>query len=66
MEATSLDNAVEAMLAPEPSEENQSEAVEAAEAPTQDVESEAVEDVAGGDDDVGIRRRHRRRRICRR
>ncbi|MDB4340077.1 hypothetical protein OAA13_00325 [Crocinitomicaceae bacterium] len=52
MEATSLDNAVEAMLAPEPSEENQSEAVEAAEAPTQDVESEAVEDVAGGDDDV--------------
>ena len=52
MEATSLDNAVEAMLAPEPSEENQSEAVEAAEAPTQDVESEAVEDVAGSDDDV--------------
>ena len=52
MEATSLDNAVEAMLAPEPSEENQSEAVEAAEAPTQDVESEAVEDVAEGDDDV--------------
>ena len=45
MEATSLDNAVEAMLAPEPSEENQSEAVEAAEAPTQDVESEAVEDI---------------------
>jgi hypothetical protein len=40
------------MLAPEPSEENQSEAVEAAEAPTQDVESEAVEDVAEGDDDV--------------
>jgi hypothetical protein len=39
-------------LAPEPSEENQSEAVEAAEAPTQDVESEAVEDVAEGDDDV--------------
>ena len=52
MEATSLDNAVEAMLAPEPNEENQSEAVEATEAPTQDVESEAVEDVAGGDDDV--------------
>ena len=52
MEATSLDNAVEAMLAPEPSEENQSEAVEAAEAPSQDVESEAVEDVAEGDDDV--------------
>ena len=52
MEATSLDNAVEAMLAPEPSEENQSEAVEATEAPTQDVESEAVEDVAEGDDDV--------------
>lgn len=52
MEATSLDNAVEAMLAPEPSEENQSEAVEAAEAPTQDVESEAVEDVAEGNDDV--------------
>jgi len=52
VEATSLDNAVEAMLAPEPSEENQSEAVEAAEAPTQDVESEAVEDVAEGDDDV--------------
>ena len=52
MEATSLDNAVEAMLAPEPSEENQSEAVEAAEAPTQDVESEEVEDVAEGDDDV--------------
>ena len=52
MEATSLDNAIEAMLAPEPSEENQSEAVEAAEAPTQDVESEAVEDVAEGDDDV--------------
>ena len=52
MEATSLENAVEAMLAPEPSEENQSEAVEAAEAPTQDVESEAVEDVAEGDDDV--------------
>ena len=52
MEATSLDNAVEAMLAPEPSEENQSEAVEAAETPTQDVESEAVEDVAEGDDDV--------------
>ena len=52
MEATSLDNAVEAMLAPEPSEENQSEAVEAAEAPTQDVESEAVEDIAEGDDDV--------------
>ena len=42
MEATSLENAVEAMLAPEPSEENQSEAVEAAETPTQDVESEAV------------------------
>jgi hypothetical protein len=40
------------MLAPEPSEENQSEVVEAAEAPTQDVESEAVEDVAEGDDDV--------------
>jgi hypothetical protein len=40
------------MLAPEPSEENQSEAVEATEAPTQDVESEAVEDVAEGDDDV--------------
>lgn len=52
MEATSLDNAIEAMLAPEPSEENQSEAVEAAEAPTQDVESEAVEDIAEGDDDV--------------
>ena len=52
MEATSLDNAVEAMLAPAPSEENQSEAVEAAEAPTQDVESEAVEDVAEGNDDV--------------
>ena len=52
MEATSLNNAVEAMLAPEPSEENQSEAVEAAEAPTQDVESEAVEDVAESDDDV--------------
>ena len=52
MEATSLENAVEAMLAPEPSEENQSEAVEAAEAPTQDVESEAVEDIAEGDDDV--------------
>ena len=46
MEATSLENAVEAMLAPAPSEENQSEAVEAAEAPTQDVESEAVEDIA--------------------
>jgi hypothetical protein len=40
------------MLAPEPSEENQSEAVEAAETPTQDVESEAVEDVAESDDDV--------------
>jgi len=52
VEATSLDNAVEAMLAPEPSEENQSEAVEAAEAPSQDVESEAVEDVAESDDDV--------------
>ena len=52
MEATSLDNAVEAMLAPEPSEENQSEAVEAAEAPAQDVESEAVEDVAESNDDV--------------
>ncbi len=52
MEATSLDSAVEAMLAPEPSEENQSEAVEAAETPTQDVESEAVEDVAESDDDV--------------
>ena len=52
MEATSLDNAIEAMLAPEPSEENQSEAVEAAETPTQDVESEAVEDVAESDDDV--------------
>ena len=52
MEATSLDNAVEAMLAPEPSQENQSEAVEAAEAPTQDVESEAVEDVAESNDDV--------------
>lgn len=52
MEATSLDNAVEAMLAPEPSEENQSEAVEAAEAPSQDVESEAVEDVAESNDDV--------------
>ena len=52
MEATSLNNAVEAMLAPEPSEENQSEAVEAAEAPTQDVESEAVEDVAESNDDV--------------
>ena len=52
MEATSLENAVEAMLAPEPSEENQSEAVEAAETPTQDVESEAVEDVAESNDDV--------------
>ena len=52
MEATSLDNAIAAMLAPEPSEENQSEAVEAAEAPTQDVESEAVEDVAESNDDV--------------
>ena len=52
MEATSLDNAVEAMLAPAPSEENQSEAVEAAEAPTQDVESEAVVDVAESNDDV--------------
>ena len=52
MEATSLDNAVEAMLVPEPSEENQSEAVEAAEAPSQDVESEAVEDVAESNDDV--------------
>jgi len=52
VEATSLDNAIEAMLAPEPSEENQSEAVEAAETPTQDVESEAVEDVAESDDDV--------------
>jgi hypothetical protein len=40
------------MLAPEPSEENQSEAVEAAEAPTQDVESEAVEDIAESNDDV--------------
>jgi hypothetical protein len=40
------------MLAPEPSEENQSEAVEAAETPTQDVESEAVEDVAESNDDV--------------
>jgi len=54
VEATSLDNAVEAMLAPEPSEENQSEAVEAAEAPSQDVESEAVEDIAEGDDDVEV------------
>ena len=52
MEATSLDSAVEAMLAPEPSEENQSEAVEAAETPTQDVESEAVKDVAESNDDV--------------
>ena len=52
MEATSLDNAIEAMLAPAPSEENQSEAVEAAEAPSQDVESEAVEDVAESNDDV--------------
>ena len=52
MEATSLDNAVEAMLAPEPSQENQSEAMEAAETPTQDVESEAVEDVAESNDDV--------------
>ena len=52
MEATSLDSAVEAMLAPAPSEENQSEAVEAAEAPTQDVESEAVEDIAESNDDV--------------
>jgi len=52
VEATSLENAVEAMLAPEPSEENQSEAVEAAETPTQDVGSEAVEDVAESDDDV--------------
>ena len=52
MEATSLENAVEAMLAPEPSEENQSEAVEAAETPTQDVESEAVNDIAESDDDV--------------
>jgi hypothetical protein len=40
------------MLAPEPSEENQSEAVEAAETPTQDVESEAVEDIAESNDDV--------------
>jgi len=54
VEATSLDNAVEAMLAPEPSEENQSEAVEAAEEPTQDVESEAVEDIAEGNDDVEV------------
>jgi len=42
------------MLAPEPSEENQSEAVEAAEEPTQDVESEAVEDIAEGNDDVEV------------
>ena len=34
------------MLAPEPTEENQSEAVEATEAPTQDVESEVVDDIA--------------------
>jgi hypothetical protein len=40
------------MLAPEPTEENQSEAVEVAEEPTQDVESEAVEDAAESDDDV--------------
>ena len=52
MEATSLNNAVEAMLAPEPTEENQSEAVEATEAPTQDVESEVVDDIAESDDDV--------------
>ena len=52
MEATSLNNAVEAMLAPEPTEENQSEAVEATEAPTQDVESELVDDIAESDDDV--------------
>ena len=52
MEATSLNNAVEAMLAPEPSQENQSEAMKAAETPTQDVESEAVEDVAESNDDV--------------
>ena len=52
MEATSLNNAVEAMLAPEPTEENQSEAVETTEALTQDVESEAVEDVAESNDDV--------------
>ena len=52
MEATSLNNAVEAMLAPEPTEENQSEAVEVAEEPTQDVESEAVDDIAESDDDV--------------
>ena len=52
MEATSLDNAVEAMLAPEPTEENQSEAVEATEALTQDVESEVVDDIAESDDGV--------------
>ena len=52
MEATSLNNAVEAMLAPEPTEENQSEAVEVAEELTQDVESEAVDDIAESDDDV--------------
>ena len=52
MEATSLNNAVEAMLAPEPTEENQSEAVETTEALTQDVESEAVKDVAESNDDV--------------
>ena len=52
MEATSLNNAVEAMLAPEPTEENQSEAVEATEAPTRDVESEVVDDIAESDDDV--------------
>jgi len=40
------------MLAPEPTEENQSEAVETTEALTQDVESEAVEDVAESNDDV--------------
>jgi len=52
VEATSLNNAVEAMLAPEPTEENQSEAVETTEALTQDVESEAVKDVAESNDDV--------------
>jgi len=52
VEATSLNNAVEAMLAPEPTEENQSEAVEATEALTQDVESEVVDDIAESDDDV--------------
>lgn len=52
MEATSLDEAIAAMVAPEATEDNQSEAAEASTEPTQDVERELVEAADESYDDV--------------